>query len=358
MTRVCFDYDPILYTAAAIGETRSVKIVHRESGDEYEFPTRTAFYGHWKKKAGGWLAEYNKAKTTQRTADEFDYFDIQTPEPIEHCMHTARKVIESVKEAVGASSYYGYSGKGQVFRVDVSTIMKYKGNRDDVMRPVHLDALKDYLVKRHGCKIIEKIEADDACSMDSYEAYAKWKKSQSDKDKLILAAVDKDYLQCPAHLIHPYDLGKVDSHDGSFGFLQLETKGAQELVKGRGRMWLYHQVMSGDDADFYCANSASDMKWGPKSSYKLLEGAKTDKEAFEALVEGYKTLYPQPKKIIGWRGYEDAKRTILKPNASEFEIEIDWLYVMQENFSLAMMLRKPGDKIDVKATLDKLGVKY
>ena len=63
MTILCFDYDPILYTAGSVGETRSIKVVHRESGDEYEFPTRTAFWGHHKKKAGGWLAEYNAAKS-------------------------------------------------------------------------------------------------------------------------------------------------------------------------------------------------------------------------------------------------------------------------------------------------------
>jgi hypothetical protein len=62
MTKLVFDYDPILYECGFIGEERHVKVVHRASGDEYEFPNRTAFYGHWKKKAGGWLAEYNAGR--------------------------------------------------------------------------------------------------------------------------------------------------------------------------------------------------------------------------------------------------------------------------------------------------------
>jgi len=353
MSKLCFDYDPLLFAAGSIGETRSVKVVHRESGDEYEFPTRTAFYGHWKKKAGGWLAEYNQAKTTPRLPEEFDITDVQVPEPIEHCVHSLKQTILSVKEAVGANSYYGYSGKGDVFRHDASTVVKYKGSRDTAIRPVHLDALKDYLVKHHACKIITKIEADDACSMDSHEAYQKWKKSKKGEDKLVLAAVDKDYLQCAAHIIHPYQLGEIDSHDGSFGGLWLNEKGE---VKGRGRMWLYQQVMNGDDADCYFANSATTMKWGEMSAYNLLKDAKTDQEAFQALVDGYKLLYPQPKKIIGWRGFEDYKKTKPKPNAQDFEIEVDWLSMLQENFTLAFMLRKPGDKVDVKETLTKLGV--
>ena len=360
MTKLIFDYDPILYECGSIGETRHVKIVHRESGDEYEFPNRTAFYGHHGKKAGGWLAEYNTAKTSPRLPEEFDYTDVQTPEPIKNCLHTMKRVIEGVKEATGSGSYYGYTGKGASFREGVSTILKYKGNREGALRPVHLDDLKTYLIKHHACKVVEGIEADDACSIDLYAGYQKWKKTNSSKDKLILAYVDKDYLQCSGHLYNTLKEDGIDTHDG-FGYLKLVTKadGKTTEVKGRGRMWLYQQVLDGDSADNYCANAASSMKWAAKSAYALLKDAKNDKEAFEALVKGYKTLYPTPKKIVGWRGYEDPKDCkILKPNASDFEIEIDWLYVLQENMTLAFMLRKLGDKINVKETMDKLGVVY
>lgn len=342
MTKLVFDYDPILYECGFIGETRHVKIVHRESGDEYEFPNRTAFYGHWKKKAGGWLADYNKAKTTPRLAEEFDYTDVQVPEPIENCIHTMKRIIQGLKEVCGADRYYGYSGKGDSFRLEKSTVMKYKGNRDGMLRPVHLAELKEYLIKHHACKIVEGIEADDACSIDLYTSYQKWKKTKSDDDKLILAYVDKDYLQCTGHIYNTNKQDGIDTYDG-FGWLEIVGEGSKAQVKGRGRMWLYQQVMDGDTADNYCANSASDMKWGEKSAYDILKGAKNDKEAFEALVKGYKTLYPAPKTITGWRGDE---------------IEIDWLYMLQENMTLAFMLRKLGDSINVKDTLEKLGVEY
>jgi hypothetical protein len=61
----------------------------------------------------------------------------------------------------------------------------------------------------------------------------------------------------------------------------------------------------------------------------------------EALVKGYKTLYPAPKKIISWRGDE---------------ITVDWLYCLQENFTLAHMLRHRGDKIVVADLLKKLNI--
>lgn len=340
MTTLLFDYDPILYAAGSIGETRSVKIVHRQSGDEYEFDNRTLFWGHWKKKAGGWLADYNKSTDTPRQPEEFDVIDIQTPEPIENCLHTVKQMIKATCEAVGTHSYYGYSGKGKVFREDVSTILKYKGNRDNVLRPLHLDSLKEYLVKHHNCEIVTRIEADDACSIDSYNGYQAWKKSNSDKDKLVLAFVDKDYYGIAGHLYNTNTQDSICSYDG-LGWLELNEKG---VVKGRGRLWLMHQVLSSDDADNYAANSACSMRWGEKNSYNLLKDCVTDKQAFEALVIGYKTLYPAKKKIVGWRGGE---------------IEIDWLYVLQENFNLAKMLRSVDEKpTNVKAVLDKLGINY
>lgn len=347
MSTLCFDYDFLLYRAGAKGEERSIKAVHRASGDEYEFSTRTAFYGHWKKKAGGWLAEWNKQapEDQRRNADEFDIIDIQTPEPFENVAHTMKQMIVGITEQTGVKKYYGYTGRGKVFREDVSTVIKYKGNRDDVLRPLHLDNLKDYILKKHNASIVTKIEADDQCTMDTHAGWYVWKKSGSDKDKVILVYSDKDYRQGAGHLHHA-DSNTTHSQGEVFGSLWLEYNETQKCneVKGWGRMWLYHQVMYGDDADNYFANSANpEMKWGPIAAYEVLKDAKNDKEAFEALVKGYKTLYPMPKKIVGWRGDE---------------IEVDWLYMLQENFTLAKMLRYPDDRTDVKAVLNKLGVEY
>jgi hypothetical protein len=234
--------------------------------------------------------------------------------------------------------------------------MRYKGNRLNSVRPVHLDELKDYLVKSHACKIVTGIEADDAVSIDAYEAYCKWKKSGSDDDLLITAAVDKDYDQCAAHILHPLELTEIDSHDGSFGYLKVNEK---DEVKGRGRMWLYWQVLTGDQADHYKANAASSKRWGDKTARPYLMGAKTDKEALEGLIKAYKYLYPSPQEIIGWRGYTDQdKLTILKPDSEQYKLTVDWKYMLRENFTLAYMLKSRDDKFDLDRVLTKVGVEY
>lgn len=354
MTKLLIDYDPLLYSAGSVGETRSIHVVHRASGDEYEFANRTAFYGHHKAKAGGYLAEYNLGKSAEkrRRPEDFDITDIQTPEPIANCLHTLKRMIEGAKEAVGAKTHYGYTGKGKTFREDLATVWGYKANRVGMMRPFHLDDMKEYLVKHHACTIITGIEADDACTMDGYRDWQKWKKTKSDNDKTILLFSDKDYRGTVGHIYNISGKEEVSSFDG-LGKLWLREDGD---VTGRGRMFLYYQVLSSDVADNYAANSASDVKWGSKSAYKLLAGCRTDKEALEAVVKGYKLLYPSPRKIIGWRGYQDPKRTILKENSSEFEIEVDWLYMMKENFALAHMQRWENDRLDVPAILSKLNI--
>lgn len=340
MTTLLFDYDPVLFAAACVGEKRTIKVIHRVSGDEYEFDTRTSWYGHYKAKAGGYLAEYNKGRDSPRLPEEFDIFDLQHPEPLENCIHTMNSMLRGYCEKLGSSKYYGYSGTGKVFRHDLATVLEYKGQRKGLVRPTHLSALKEYLVKYHNCSIVEHIECDDACSTDSYTTFQKWKKTRSDSDKLILVMAEKDFQQCAGHLYNTNNGGDVCSYEG-FGWLNIDSKNA---VKGRGRLWHYHQTLSNDIADNFAANSASDMKWGEKSSFKLLGGCKNDKEAFDALVKGYKTLYPSAKIIHGWRGDE---------------FEIDWLYMLNENFNLSKLLRTRDEQpTDVKAVLTKLKINF
>jgi len=53
MKTAVIDGDLYKYAVAFVGEKRTVRVVHRKSGRELIVPTRTDFYGHWKKKEGG-----------------------------------------------------------------------------------------------------------------------------------------------------------------------------------------------------------------------------------------------------------------------------------------------------------------
>lgn len=328
MQDIVFDFDMCKYTIGSIAEKRSIKAVHRESGDEYSFKTRTDFWGEWRKKQGGWLAEDNQRRLTPRLAEEFDVEDIQEPLPDKVATRAVDNFIDKITDQLGSRDYYGYIGKGDSWRVEASTIMKYKGQRQDGLKPLHLETIERHLLKKHDAQVITGLEADDMLVIDSYK-----------NKKLIVVGEDKDFMGCELNFFNPNKMVKPLAIKG-FGELRI---GSDKKVQGHGRLWLYHQVLSGDSVDNYKANCASALKWAEKSSFALLHKCSNDKQAFEALVAGYKMLYPTKTEITGWRGNK---------------FDIDWLYVMQENFTMAHMLRTLDDKFAVKDVLDRLKVKY
>ena len=322
------DFDFVKYTVASIGENKTIKAIH-PSGVEIDCKTRTELWGHYLKKGGGILAEFNKANNKHLRPEEFEIIDLVTYEPIENILHTANQMVaRSIRES-GATSFSGYVGKGASFRLGRSTILEYKGNRKDTEKPKFLDEVTDHIIRKYNPDVVEGLEADDWVVIDC----------NGRKDRVVVG-VDKDYRGC--NVLY-YDVNRPN--DGvincmQLGELFLKSNGD---VTGKGRKFFYHQILSGDGSDNYKANSANpDIKWGEKSSYKLLKDCQTDKDCFEAMKKGYQLIYPEPKKIIGWRGDE---------------LEIDWKYVFDENFDMARMLRHPTDDVLVGTDiLDKFGL--
>ena len=324
MTIAVIDIDYVKYAAASVGETRTIKAYHPISGDEWSCKTRTELYGHWQKKDKGILAEHNKINGTDYTADELVISDIQTPEPIQNVLHTAKSMVESALWHLKTNKQISYIGKGDSFRVERSTILKYKGQRSNMLKPLALDEVTAYLTKKFKAIEVTDIEADDAVVIEAYQ----------NKTKTVVG-VDKDYLGTDVLLFNPnkYEQGIIDC--SGFGSLWLDNKGK---VTGKGRQFLYFQTLAQDDSDNYSANSASDIAWGEKSAYKALKDCRNDAESLLALVKSYQYIYPEPKVITGWRGNQ---------------FEVDWLYCAEECFQMARMLRWENDHVLLKDVLGK-----
>ncbi len=356
MTRLVFDMDFLLFEACSVAESRYITATHTPTGQIVELDNTTDLWGNWRTKTGGWIEEQNSFSGNDfYKAEDFDVVYCQKPRPFRikgidgepdtfiSPSDGAKKIIDDkVATIVGklmADSYVGFTGTGDVFRHDLATLLPYKGQREDLLTPLLLSEMKEYVCKRHNCTLVSGIEADDAVSTETVRGYEEWKANGRDDDyRVIAVAVDKDSKQTNGWHYNPNKDKEPRLIEG-FGSLWLDKK---DDVDGEGRMWLYYQVCVGDSTDNYKTNCFSDVKWGSKSGYKMLKDCTNDKEAFTALVKTFKKLYPAKKTVTTFRG----------------DIEIDWLYVMQEMFNMAMMLRRPGDKIDVKATLDKLGVNY
>ena len=194
MTTAIFDFDVIAFRAAAAGETRSIKAYHPITGDEFTTSTRTSLYGHWSKKDGGLLAEFNKTNGTDYKADELVITDIQTPEPTANILHTTKMMVESVLYYLKTNKFNGYLGKGDSFRVERSTLLKYKGSRDGLLRPLLLGEVREYIVKKYGAEVVEGLESDDWLCIDAYR----------DKSKLCVTN-DKDARGTACLVYNPFD---------------------------------------------------------------------------------------------------------------------------------------------------------
>lgn len=323
------DLDYVKYSAASVGETRSIVVVHKTSGREKEFSTRTDFYGRDKLKSGGWLGELNSKRESPFLLDEFSIVDVQTPEPIDHVLQIAKTQVENDLKKLGANKYKAFLGKGESFRVQLSTLQKYKDNRKDMLRPLHMDAVTEYLERKFKAEVVTEIEADDACVIECYK-----------KPNNIIQGLDKDYYSSPNKFfnVNRPNEGIIDAD--CFGKLWLDEKGD---VRGVGRMHLYWQICSNDTSDNYAANCFSDIRWAGKSAYKALVGCETDKEAWHKMKEVFTLLYPKEKTVLGWRNDP---------------INVTWDYVLNEMFMMARMLTKRDEQLNAYEMMYEHGVSY
>ena len=83
------------------------------------------------------------------------------PEDVTHAYHNAKQLINNICTKTGATEYEIFLTGKDNFREDIATIQPYKGNRDTSHKPVHYDAIKEYLIKHHGAEVVNGIEADD-----------------------------------------------------------------------------------------------------------------------------------------------------------------------------------------------------
>lgn len=326
-TAVC-DCDAIKWAAAAAGEKRTIIAVHKQHGSEKPFANRTEFWGRGKQ-IGGWLGEQNSKRTSPFEKEDFDIIDVQEAEPINYSLATAKSMHKNWLHALGTTKHKSYIGAGTSFRLERSTLLGYKQNRLDTIKPKNLDAVFEYISKRVAHEVVIGVEVDDRVTMEA------WKK----KDHVV-AGSEKDFYSCPIRYMNMMRQEEGIIECDQFGKLYLDAKGN---VRGYGRIHLYYQMLSQDTVDNYKANCFSDVKWGAKSAFKALEFCTTDKEALEVLVNSLKMLYPEPKLVTGWRGDE---------------FEIDWLYVGEEMLAMARMLRFEGDDLKLVDVLNKAGVKY
>lgn len=343
-----FDADSIAYKAAAANETRTIKSIHIESQKVEHWDNRTAF----------------KKELQNNRYDSIEMYlieDVQDARHSSYGMSLIREMIKGYHYRTGVRKSEIYIGGADNFRdliplpfehtVTVGKFAgtatlggRYKGKRDDTIRPLQLKELRSFMVGELGAIIVNGQEVDDKGSIRAYDGFLEYKKDQN-APKIIQVTEDKDALQCSGFLLNPAKMNSPVLIQG-FGELHREGKG----IKGTGRLWLYYQSVYGDKVDCYHGSDLWKIEgdrqgiarqYGEIAAFNLLKDCTTDKEALTAVYKQYLEWYPEPVTYTAHDGIIHTKTA---------------LQIMDMYVECAFMRRWDNDKIDVEALLTKLGV--
>ena len=330
--KVAIDGDIIAFKAASAIEDRYIVVTHVPSGRVKQFDSRTDFYGHHSKKAGGWLGDVNAERIEQGKEpfdlSEFVIEDDRDVEPLEHSLHIAKQLIQGIVKACGVDEYVIVGDGEDNFRKEVATICEYKGNRKDLIRPLYLDEVKEYLATKHPFVSTHSLEGDDVLSIMAYRGEA------------IQCTIDKDAYMTPCWL---YDFDKADKpfeiKDG-VGKLWEDGKGKHRAM---GFKSLCKQLLCGDTTDAILPRALTNKRFGEKKAVALLSPLKSKKDCLQAVLDTYKTWYGTPVEYLHW-------------NTGE-EITASYFDIASEMFTLLYMLRDYDDNTTLSSLCDELDVK-
>lgn len=328
------DVDTLIIHAALAGQESSVLVTHKETGWTKTFKNKTEFFGHFKKKEGGWLAEVNAKKTEKGldpvSADAFEITPIVTKIADQYTdegdVITAETVvkgrfknkIEAITKQDWCKDFKICFGTGVNFRYDIAQTQPYKSERP--VKPLLYETVRDYMLWKYKDKmlIVDGVETDEIVTQEVWKG---WIKAKRDFAKLDVVAcyIDKDISQFPC-LWYNFDKPEL-------GLVQISPL---EAVKN-----LAVQHLKGDTIDsvpglpalpeeMYEQYSLRKTKGiGDTTARGVLASAESPKEVFERVIEAYKGYYGEEmKEFVSFRGDTS---------------ERNWLDHLNEQFRLLRM---------------------
>lgn len=180
MKTLIIDADTILYSSAAKEQINKCLAIHKKSGREKMFPSKTSF-NEWLKESGKW------------TKDDFEFKSI--PELVgetAYACSSVKKKVEAIVEASGCDDFQVcVQGTGNFRKERQAKFVAYKAQRTE--KPLLFYDVLDYVIKKYKDKVrvSHGIETDDFITITAWDYLNNGK-----QDDLVIAAVDKDICQC------------------------------------------------------------------------------------------------------------------------------------------------------------------
>ena len=314
---VVIDGDILSYKVSAACESRGITAT--KNGKTKPFKNRTEFKKLCEEKNWEYL--------------NFTIEETQVAEDISYCIGTLKRAIENIVKRTGATHYEIYvEGKGN-HRLEIPLKDKYK-DRESSVRPVHLKACKEYLIKHKEAKRIKGRETDDYFQQRLYELSLDGTEAlgySNDKDS-------KQNYQFDITLYNPDD-DSITTYKKGVGDLWESSNG----IKGSGLKWLVFQNMLYDKVDCYCMNQFYLKRYGEKSFYKDFKDLKTEQEVFSKAVSKLKEMLPEKVLYTSWNGVV---------------INANWLELTELYFQACYMKISDDDQTTFESLLKEYGVEY
>ena len=244
--KALIDGDVIAYQAGFASDTKTYTVQHPMTGDCIEDTSKKVL---------------NKYCDDNKIPRE-NIVSIVTPEPVSHCLHSVKIMIERIRTDIDADEVLiCLSGKGN-FRD--ALYADYKANRDPSHRPHWYQEIRDYMFANFPCIISEGEEADDVLGKLQYDDYIKAKEHELDCDTCV-CTIDKDLNMIPSW---HYNWNKEEMYF---------------VDRDNADLFFYEQLLTGDSAD----NIPGIKGIGPVKAKKILKNKFTNADRWEAVQDQY-----------------------------------------------------------------------
>lgn len=334
---VVIDLDYICFKVAAVLEEKSVQIYGTTDtdGEQYligTYKNRTEY-----KKSEEYIEDYI-VKDCQELKK--DYKSSMT--------FLLRKFIEDIRKATNSEEVVLAAGGDTNFRDRILSPQKYKGNRDNVLKPLTLKECKTYAANNYVTIKGQDNEADDIISMFMYRSYY-------DRNyKIVVATPDKDSLQGCGYLYNPESTKGMASNSVELiegvGEVGLKDLSKRKKLTFKGRIVLAVQATTGDTTDNYLPCTLYKKLNGIEKqaplitdtkAYELFKDCKTDKDYLIVLHNQYYEWY---RDIKGWEAF-----------TGEY-VKGDYIDLMQCYIDYVHMQRWYNDRVDIRKILQNFGI--
>jgi hypothetical protein len=247
------DADGLIYLAGYAGEERSYDaVVENEDGDirAMTFDSAAAIKE--------WLA----------ANDDYELVDKELKIkalPVEYSLKVVKNKLTEIKSRYGANMRVYIKGNGVNFRDEVYQVQKYKGNRQTV-KPIHYDAIIEYMMSKWDAERIDGKEVDDECALRARQASKPTVVCSPDKDLDQIPGLHWNYAKSVEYAVDPLE----------------------------AEMFFWEQVLSGDSAD----NIMGIWKVGPGKAEKIVaawyEEGLTQEQIWEQVIVAYTASQGMP----------------------------------------------------------------